>query len=383
MAVAVTNVPTPSLEAPAAARSRGGTSTLVRVLQYAGTRVVAIGIAIVIAVYLTILIANMGGYVDQMRIASIREMVGMAVYQAEEFRHLTGEQKRQLIEEMTQERIKALRLDQPFAIRSLRYLWNGLTLNLGYAEQMTSDRGSRLVQEILLDRLAPTLLLQASASLLTFFTALFVGLALSRGYGSLFDRIVVALAPSSSAPAWFFGIFLILIFAALLGWLPFGGMVKTPPPVNKWEYFLSVLQHLILPVSAVFVSNIFASIFSQRTFFLIYSSEDYVDMAKAKGLSDRAIERRYILRPTLPPIVTSFALTSIALWTGNVTLEGVFNWPGLGQLFWDASRLPDTPVIVANTIIYAYLLAITVLILDIVYAVVDPRVKVGTEGQSR
>lgn len=379
--MAVTNVPTPSLEAPAGVRTRREPSAFLRVLQYAGTRALSIGIAVVIAVYLTILVANMGGYVDQMRIATIYENVGMWVSQAEEFRHLSGAEKRDLIEQFAQVQIQTLKLDQPFAIRSVRYLWNGLTLNLGYAETMTSDRGSREVQQILLDRIGPTLLLQASASLLTFFTALFLGLALSRGYGSFLDRLVVALAPSSSAPAWFFGIFLILIFAALLGWLPFGGMVKAPPPTNTWEYFISVMQHLILPVSAVFLSSIFASIFSQRTFFLIYSSEDYVDMAKAKGLSDRAIERRYILRPTLPPIVTNLALSFITLWTGNVTLERVFNWPGLGQLFWIASRAPDTPVIVANTIIYAYLLAITVLILDIVYAIVDPRVKVGSGGQ--
>ncbi len=75
-------------------------------------------------------------------------------------------------------------------------------------------------------------------------------------------------------------------------------------------------------------------------------------------------------------------MSFITLWTGNLTLEQVFNWPGLGQLFWIASRTPDTPVVVANTIIYAYLLAITVLLLDIVYAIVDPRVKVGTEGPS-
>src|SRR5690606_12939272 len=209
MAMAVTNVPAPSLGAPAVARRRAKTSALVRVLQYTGTRIVAIGVAVVIAVYLTILIANMGGYVDQMRIAAIREGVSMFVYQAEQFRNLSGEQKRQLIEEMVQVQIQALKLDQPFFIRSFRYLWNGLTLNLGYAEQLTSDRGSRQVQHILLDRLGPTLLLQASGSLLTFFAALFVGLALSRGYGSLLDRIVVALAPSSSAPAWFYGIFLI------------------------------------------------------------------------------------------------------------------------------------------------------------------------------
>src|SRR5690606_40926632 len=93
--------------------------------------------------------------------------------------------------------------------------------------------------------------LQASASILVYVTALFMGLALSRGYGSFLDRLVVALAPTSSAPAWFYGVFLILIFAALLGWLPFGGMVDAPPPPNKFQYFLSVLKHLILPVAEI------------------------------------------------------------------------------------------------------------------------------------
>lgn len=380
--MAISEAPRPGVESPAVGRTRSDVSGFVRVLQYSAVKLVSIAVAVVIAVYLTILVANMGGYVDQMRIATIKENVGMWVYQAEEFRHLSGAEKRELIDQFAQVQIQALRLDQPFPIRSLRYLWNGLTLNLGYAEQITSDSGSRQVQHILLERLGPTLLLQASASILVFVTALFMGLALSRGYGSFLDRLVVALAPTSSAPAWFYGVFLILIFAALLGWLPFGGMVDAPPPPNKFQYFLSVLKHLILPVAAVFTSTIFASIFSQRTFFLIYSSEDYVEMAKAKGLSDRAIERRYILRPTLPTIITSIALSFITLWVGNVTLEQIFNWPGLGQLFWLASRAPDTPVIVANTIIYAYLLAITVFLLDIVYAIVDPRVKVGAEAQS-
>lgn len=380
--MAISEAPTPGVETPVRSRTRTQVSGFVRVLQYTGARVLTIGLAIVIAVYLTILIANMGGYVDEMRKATIYEQVGMFVHQAEEFRHLSGAERRQIIEDIASVQIQALKLDQPFAIRSLRYLWNGLTLNLGYSEGITSDSGSRQVQHILLERLGPTLLLQASASILVFLVAVFMGLALSRGYGSLLDRVVVALAPTSSAPAWFYGVFLILIFAALLGWLPFGGMVKAPPPAGKLEYSLSVLKHLILPVGAVFISTIFASIFSQRTFFLIYSSEDYVDMAKAKGLSDRAIERRYILRPTLPAIITNVALSFITLWSGNVTLEQVFNWPGLGLLFWQASLAHDTPIIVANTIIYAYLLGVTVLLLDIVYAIVDPRVKVGAEAQS-
>ena len=174
-----------------------------------------------------------------------------------------------------------------------------------------------------------------------------------------------------------YGIFLILIFAGLLGWLPFGGMVDAPPPQNPWLRALSVVWHLILPVGAIVISSIFYTSYYWRTFFLIYSSEDYVDMAKAKGLPSGAIERRYVLRPTLPTIVTSFALTLIGLWTGAIVLETVFGWPGIGRLTQMAINLFDTPVIVGTVVIYAYLLALTVFLLDIVYAIVDPRVKLG------
>jgi len=104
-------------------------------------------------------------------------------------------------------------------------------------------------------------------------------------------------------------------------------------------------------------------------------------VARAKGLPTRVIERRYILRPTLPTIITGFALGLIGIWTGAVVLETVFNWPGLGQALFRAVGLYDIPVILGATIIYAYLLAITVFILDILYALVDPRVKLSREGR--
>lgn len=380
--MAVTNAPIPGLDTAGGAKTRSAESPVLRILVFIGKRLLSSFIAIVIAVYLTILVANLGGHMDEIRKAMIYEGVNMWVSQDEEFRHLSGVEKRQLIEEFAAIQIQQLNLDEPFPIRSVRYLWNGLTLNLGRAESITSDSGSRQIQLILLGRLGPTLLLQASSFLLIFGSSLLLGLALSRGYGSFFDRVVVALAPASSAPAWFYGIFLILIFSALLGWLPFGGMVKAPPPPNKWEYFVSLMRHLTLPLAATFISAIFSAVFSNRTFFLIYSSEDYVDVAKAKGLSDRAIERRYVLRPTIPVIITNFALSLIVLWMGSTVTEIIFNWPGLGQLLYQAAVLPDTPVIVASTIIYAYLLAVTVFVLDVIYALVDPRVKVGAEAHT-
>lgn len=351
-------------------------STLLRVLRYTVVRVVALFLTVVVGVYLTVLIANMGGYVDEIRRGQIRENVAIGVLGNPELSRLPLEERNARIAEMVAIEEQRLGMDQPFIIRSFGFLTSALTLNLGRAENMTSDSGSRQVRLILQERLAPTLLLFASANLLLFFLSIFVALSLSRNYGSWLDKLIVALAPSSAAPSWFYGLFLILFFAALWGRMPFGGMVAAPPPADPWAYAASLLRHLVLPVSAIVISAIFLTIYSWRTFFLIYSSEDYVEMAKAKGLPSGAIERRYILRPTLPTIITNFALTLISLWTGAIVLETVFNWPGLGRLLYQAIGLYDTPVIVGSVVIYAYLLAFTVFLLDIIYALIDPRVKI-------
>lgn len=365
---------------PAAAQRSRARDSLSRVLKYTAVRGITLLVTVVIAVYLTILIANGGGYVDQMRIGQIREQVILEMGSDPEMAQLTLQQRKELEEGRIQARIQQLGLDRPFFIRSFEYLWDGLTLNLGHAEYLLSDSGSRQVRNILGERLAPTLLLMASGQLLLFFGGVSIALFLSRRYGSALDRFIVGLAPSSTAPAWFYGIFMILIFAGVLGWLPFGGMIDAPPPREPLPRALSILKHMILPVSTLIISSIFSTSYSWRTFFLIYSSEDYVEMAKAKGLSDRQIERRYVLRPTLPTIVTSFALTLISLWTGAIVFETVFAWPGIGRLTQQAINMFDTPVIVATTVIYAYLLALTLFLLDIIYSLVDPRVKLGGGG---
>jgi peptide/nickel transport system permease protein len=337
-------------------------------------------ITVMIGVYLTILIANMGGYVDTIMRNEIRDNITQSILANPNYRSLSTEAKANLIQTKIATEENRLGLNQPFAVRSMRYLKNALTLNLGRAINMKSDQGSKEVRLILLERLPATLLLTGSSSLLLFFASVYIALSLSRKYGSFWDKIMIAFSPTSAAPPWFYGIFLILIFAAIFRILPFGGLVDSPSPDNPLDYGLSVLKHLILPASAVIISSVFISIYNWRTFFLIYSSEDYVEMAKAKGLSERDVERRYILRPTLPTIITNFALLLITLWTGFIITETVFLWPGLGRTLFSAIGFFDTPVIVGSTIIYAYLLAITVFLLDFVYALVDPRVKVGSGG---
>ena len=353
-------------------------STFMRLLKYVGVRVLTMAFTVTIGVYLTILIANMGGYVDTIMRNEIRDNTTQAMLANPANRSLDRDVLQKLIQQKIASQEKRLGLDQPFAVRSIRYLGNALTLNLGRALNMTSDNGSKEVRLILLERLPATLLLTGSSELILFFGSVFIALGLSRKYGSLLDKLTIALSPTSAAPPWFYGIFFILIFAAVFRVLPFGGLVDSPPPDNSFDYGLNVLKHLILPASAVIVSSLFLSIYNWRTFFLIFSSEDYVEVAKAKGLTPRDIERRYILRPTLPTIITNFALLVITLWTGFTITEAVFLWPGLGITIFRAIGAYDTPVIVGSTIIYAYLLAITVLLLDFVYALVDPRVKVGS-----
>ncbi len=352
---------------------RFSNSTFMRVAKYTLMRLVSLFVTVVIGIYLTIIIANQGGYVDTIMRNQIRENVTSAFTA----RQLDPEVRKKLIAETIVLQEKRLGLDTPIAIRSFNYLYDGLTLNLGRALNMTSDNGSKTVRLILLERLPATLLLMGTSQLFLFFSSVFFALILSRHYGGFWDKLVIALSPTSAPPPWFYGIFLILIFASVFRVLPFGGMVDSPPPQNPWMFALNVLKHLILPASSLIISGLFLSIYSWRTFFLIYSSEDYVEMARAKGLAPRDVESRYILRPTLPTIITTFALTLIGVWSGAILTETVFLWPGLGRTLYQAIGLFDTPVIVGSTIVYAYLLAITVFLLDFIYVLVDPRVKVG------
>lgn len=351
--------------------------TLLRVSRYVVVRLLTLFATVVVGIYLTIMIANMGGFVDQIMRGEIRERVTASIAGNTAFLTMEPEVRQKLISERIAAEEERVGLNIPIAIRNFRYLSNALTLRLGRAINMTSDSGSKQVRLILLERLPPTLLLMGISQLFLFFSSVFLALNLSRRYGNFWDKLVVTLSPTSAVPPWFYGIFLILIFSALLKILPFGGMVDSPPPSNAIDYSLSVLKHLTLPAVSLILSSFFLSIYNYRTFFLIYSSEDYVEMAKAKGLPSRDIEQRYILRPTLPNIITNFALLIIVLWTGATITETVFLWPGLGRTLYQAIGLYDIPIVVGSTIIYAYLLAMTVFLLDFIYALVDPRVKVG------
>jgi peptide/nickel transport system permease protein len=218
-------------------------STLSRVLKYSGVRLLSLFITVVIGIYLTIMIANMGGFVDTMMKAEIQERVTVQIAMNPSFSGMDPATKTALTQERIQSEIERLNLDQPVMIRSMGFLKNALTLNLGRAQNMSSDSGSRNVRAIILERIPYTLLLMGTANLILFFSTIFIALALSRQYGSLIDKMVITLSPTSSVPPWFYGIFLILIFAAVLKILPFGGVIDAPVPKDFVHRSLSVLKH--------------------------------------------------------------------------------------------------------------------------------------------
>ena len=225
--------------------------------------------------------------------------------------------------------------------------------------------------------------------MLVFLIGMPLSLYLARRYGTWLDRLTALLSPVSSIPSWVFAILLITIFAVQLRWLPVGGMHDFFIPKEPGQYILSLARHMALPVSALVLSLLFQLVFTWRTFFIIYSEEDYVELARAKGLKNTVLEKKYILRPVLPYIITSFATSLIGFWQLTVVLEKTFQWPGLGLLYieslpnyWGESiRIGDLTVVIQIVVIFAYLLGMLVFILDIVYVIIDPRIHLRSAPQ--
>jgi peptide/nickel transport system permease protein len=373
-----------SLQSKANALARRITSsTLARVGKYTFSRAIMLAISVVIGVFLAILVTNYGGYIDDI----FREGVDWGIIQwSRNVEHIPTEERLKLAEQARWEMEEVAGLHKPFLMRCFSWLGYGLTLNWGAAGRTRAGLWvvgtAEDILPLILERLPYTLLLAGSANLVLFFTTVSLALILSKKHGSWLDKLLVTLSPISSVPSWIHGILLIVVFAAGLQILPFGGMFGKQPPETKLGYIPVVLKHMVLPIAAIFLSTFFQSVYAWRSFFLLYTTEDYVEMAKAKGLPPRMLEQRHIMRPALPNLITGFALMLISFWQGVVILEVFFDWPGIGKFFIDSILGLNRPVVVGLVVTFAYLLAITVFILDIVYAFVDPRVRVGGAGRT-
>jgi peptide/nickel transport system permease protein len=362
---------------------------LVRALRYILRRILVIFLTIVAGVFITVVVANRGGLLD--RIA--RDGVNGQIRQLQ-FQGLIAPNQ---IEPFRSQMETALGVSLPFWPKHLLYTYRALTLSWGdvsnrnvFGMYIETLSGKVLVYDsrtIILAQLPNTLLLSGCAYLLLMLIGIPLALFLSQHEGRWFDRLTAILTPISSVPSWVIGILLVMLFAVQFQLFPVAKMISPPPPETSWERIAQIAYHLVLPVAAIVLSLIFQLVNNWRTFLLIYSEEDYVDLGRAKGLSERVIHWRYILRPVLPYLLTGLALSLAGFWQTITALEYFFDWPGIGNLYVQAlpnfkgeSMYPgEMSIMVGIVVLFAYLLGLTVFVLDFVYVLVDPRLRLGEE----
>ena len=286
------------------------------------------------------------------------------------------EQLEQVLRTQREEREKFYSLDRPWHQRLPDMVRRLILLDLGEARTLRSFQGSPKVLTMVLERLPYTMLLITTASVITAVVGLAVGVKLATRIGSKLDRSVsYASAISYALPAWWTGILLILLLAFQLRILPSGGLHSTPPPEGGIARFLDLLYHAILPVITLVLVSLGAWAYTVRTMVLNTAQEFFVTVARAKGLPESSVMRRYILRVAAPPIVTNLVLGLAASLGGAILTETVFNWPGMGRLYYDAILAADEAVIVALTFMFTLLYVLARFILEVLYLVLDPRIR--------
>lgn len=353
-----------------------------RLGRYIAGRTLTLGLMFVVGIYVAVIIVNLGGFIDQIYRANIEDAImGMSFYDKER----EGEERTQYYAEVRRQMEIAYGLDQPFLLRCVKWTAEALSFDWGTSGRFETLYGAKseanVISAIILQRLPNTLMLAGSANLLLFITGIPLALFLARKQGKWIDRLLGALTPISSIPSWIIGAVLVIVLSYQLNLLqPMSLSYRYVSPSSE-DFLSNYLQNMILPALAVFISLFFQSVYTWRSYFLVHSYEDHVEMAKAKGLPASQVQSRYILRPTLPYIITNAALMLISFWQTTLALEYWFNWQGLGKLFVDATQFLDRKILLGILIIFALLLVLTVFLLDIIYALVDPRVRL-TGGQN-
>lgn len=264
-------------------------------------------------------------------------------------------------------------LDQPLYIQLFTYIKNILTLDLGY-----SFRHNQPVLSLILGRLGPTLLLMTTTLVLSISIGVMLGLLAATGLRTWRDNIISVLALVSYAtPLFWLGLMLIIVFSIQLDWLPTSGMETIGAFHEGWDRVVDIARHLILP--AVTLSLFYLAVYTRlmRASMLEQAGMDYVTTARAKGLTERRITFVHVLRNALLPVVTVAGIQVGGLIGGSVVVETIFGWPGLGLLAFQSLFARDLNLLFGIFFLSACLVVVVNLVVDLVYALLDPRIEVG------
>ena len=260
-----------------------------------------------------------------------------------------------------------LGLDQPVYRQYLSWLGELLKGHLGF-----SYRTYRSVMEMIGERLGNTLLLTGTSLILAYLAAIPIGIYSARKPYSLGDYVYSTSALIAMAlPGFFVGMFFIFLFSVKLNWLPMSGMYTNTTNRSFWD----LIKHLLMPAVCLAIQQIGTFMRQMRSNMLEVLGEDYIRTARAKGLSEHRVIYVHALRNALSPMVTLFGTSIPFLVGGAVVTEQVFTWPGIGTLMIDSITARDYPVIIGISVVVAVTVLIGNLIVDLLYGVLDPKIR--------
>ncbi|MGR3592410.1 MAG: ABC transporter permease [Limimaricola soesokkakensis] len=261
-------------------------------------------------------------------------------------------------------------LDQPLYVQLWNYVGNIIQFDLGY-----SYRQGAPVFDLIMERLPATLLLTLTAFGISLLFGVAMGVAASARVGRAGDSVITAIALLFYAtPLYWAALMAVLVFSVWLGWLPGFGYETVGGGFTGLSRALDILKHLILPATTL--GLFFMAVYTRmtRASMLEVAQMDFVKTARAKGLPDRVIRRRHILRNALLPVVTLAGLQAGQLVGGAVLTETVFAWPGIGRLMFESLQARDYNTLLGVFLISAAMVILFNIVTDLVYRLIDPRI---------
>lgn len=276
-----------------------------------------------------------------------------------------------LTEAEQQQLIEQFGLDKPLFGQFIHYITRPWELGISFVSEQS-------VASVIGPRIWPTLLLVGLSTLLSTFFGVWLGIVSGWRRGSRFDQgSLVASMTTYSMPDFWLGMMLLLIFGATLGWFPVGGYETYGADYTGLKHVVDVAQHLFLPMLTLTVGYLGAYSLVMRSSLIEVKDEDYVTVARAKGLREKAVRKREVVPNARLPIATMVILYFGYVIGGAVGVEYVFSYPGLGQLTVDAIQEQDFPVMQAIFLLLSVSVIVANFFADIIYVYLDPRVRIS------
>jgi peptide/nickel transport system permease protein len=325
---------------------------------------------------LVLTVALLGPTMDKILLDAIRFYVVEEVNHSD-LKFQNTEERQNYIDQRIGLQIKAIGLDEPWYApkRFANTVLKVMVLDLGKSNYLTSESGSANVRDVILERIPKTILLFTTSTLIITVIGIYLGAIVANRAGSIWDKLTSAFAVfSGSFPTWWVGMLMIFAFSFTYHIFPARGTPLTSP--SDPFYAFDLLYHMLLPLLTIVLVGFGSWAYIVRYFVVGILGEDYILAKRAAGIPDKKILYSHALRNAAPPIITVVALSLAGSFGGAITVEAVFGWPGIGSLYYQAIGFFDIPIIIGLTYISTLIFIVTVFLTDIIYAYVDPRVKV-------